>query len=660
MLKRMLGLGLAASLIAGIIIGCGSSNNPTPTTPTGSVYLFVEDTPVCDVLTFRSLITGLQVRRAEDNSLHSLLGSNSAFKVNFASLRDSPSILALGSLPEGTYDQATVTFTSPTIVLFDNTRNPPIRTVSGTIAAGSTLQFPIEPNLVVSHTQISTLQWDFDLLHSIQVDTSGNVTGALTPTMTFSTLTASVNQGFGEMDDLIGFVNKVSANAVAGTAFAGTIGMQFFSNSVASAGGPSLNINLFGTPGAILSATIPNPSNLPNPSVGAGYQVGDVLSVSGGGGTGGAVLVAAVCTEIEKKPTCVPPSGAPPAPLGAITGVLLTGSGTGYATTAGASTAAVVSANGSGATFDITAGTAPEDCFGPPVLAGQGQYCNSPLTNQLLTDAVIEVDGFVDSNGNLESNTVLPASGSPIVNKVEAEDVEDPANNQLAAIGTVTSITTDALGNATSFGFYVRDEEPDDSSSLPLDQVVTVSISTEGPACVPILTPPPPVCSTVYDVSARSTNFAGLAFGPSAIWPGQELIVSGVFANQSIGGTSVYTMAARKIVLKLQTHQGSFVSLLQADSDDKTGAFQFACCNDAFSGKPLLVFTNGPNGEAQSGQTVFAQTQFVNVGGLNALTGNGTLLIKGILFYENEATTINGIQVPAGTFVMLAKEVHQL
>jgi len=633
MLKRMLGLGLAAGLIAGVIIGCSSSKGPPAAIPTGSVYLFVEDTPVCNVLTFRSLITGLLVHRAEDNSLHSLLGSNSAFKVNFASLRDSPSILAVGSLPEGTYDQATVTFTSPTIVLFDNTRNPPIRIVSGTIAAGSTLQFAIEPNLVVSHTQISALQWDFDILHSIQVDTNGNVTGALTPAMTFSTLTASANQGFGEMDDLIGFVNKVSANAVPSTAFVGTIGMQFFSNSVSSAGGPSLNINLFGTPGAILTAALD--------SGGSGYHVGDVLSIAGGGGIGGDATVTAVDGS------------------GAVTGLSLTASGSGYANTAGASTTdTVTSATGAGATVDVTVDPPVPYCFGPPPLAGQ--YCNIQPANQLLTDTLIEVDGFVDSNGNLESNTVLGASGSPIVNKVEVEDVENPANNQVAAIGTVTSVTTDALGNATSFGFYQREEEPDDSTSLPLDQVATVNISTDGPACVPILTPPPPVCSTVYDVSARSTNFAGLAFGPNAIWPGQELIVSGVFANQSIGGTSVYTMAARKIILKLQTHQGSFVSLLQAGSDDKTGAFQFACCNDAFSGEPLLVFTNGPNGEAQSGQTVFAQTQFVNVGGLNALTGNGTLLIKGILFYENEATTINGIQVPAGTFVMLAKEVHQL
>jgi hypothetical protein len=633
MLRRMLGLGLAAGLIASVIIGCGSSNNPTPATPTGTVYLFVADTPICDVLTFRSLITGLQVHRAEDNSMHPILGSNSAFKVNFASLRGTPSILAQASIPEGTYDQATLTFTSPTIVLFDNTRTPPIRTVSGTIAAGSTLQFPIEPNLVVSNTQVSALLWDFDLLHSIHLDTSGNVTGALTPTMTFSTLTAGVNQGFGEMDDLVGFVTTLSANAVASTAFVGTIGMQFFSNSVSSAGGPSVNIDLLGTPGAILTANLNG--------AGSGYQVGDVLSITGGGGNGSTATVTAVDGS------------------GAVTGLSLTTSGSGYTNTTGASTKETVgSAGGTGATVNITVDPPVPYCFGPPPFAGQ--YCNIQPANRLLTDTLIELDGFVDSKGNLQANTVLDASGAPIVNKVEAEDVENPANNQIAAIGRVTSVTTDSLGNVMSFGFYLRDEEPDDSTSLPLDQVATVSVSTDGPACVPALTPPPPVCSTVYDVTARSTNFAGLAFGPNAIWPGQELIVSGVFANNSTSGTSSYTMAANKIILKLQTHQGSFVSLLQAGSDDKTGAFEFACCNDAFNGEPLLVFTNGPNGKAQSGQTVFAQTQFVNVSGLNALTGNATLLIKGILFYENEATAINGIQVPAGTFVMLAKEVHQL
>jgi hypothetical protein len=536
MLKRMLALGLAAGLIAGIIIGCGSGSNKAPAIPTGSTFLFVKDTPICDVLTFRTLVTGLTLHRADDNSNRALLGFNSAFKVNFASLRDNPSILALASLPEGTYDQATVTFTSPTIVLFNNTRNPPVETVTGTIAGGGTLQFPIEPNLVVSTTQVSALMWDFDLLHTIQVDASGNVTGALTPTMTFSTLTAGANQGFGEMDDLIGFVNRVNANPIAGTPFVGTFNMQFFSNSVSTAGGPSVAVDLLGSA-----------------------------------------------------------SSAFPTPL----------------------------------------------CIGPPPL-GSGEYCTTEPLDQLLPDTLTEVDGYVSSSGDLIANTV------------EAEDLENPDNNQLALIGIVTAATTDPSGDVTSFEFYLREQEPDDSATLALDGIATVNVSSVGPPCTPTRLPGT-TCSTVYDTSARSANFADLSFGPNTIWPGQELMVSGVFTKTPGSSSSASTVAADKIVLKLQTHQGSFVSLLHAASDDETGAFRFNCCNDAFNGAPLLVFTNGPGG-----QTMFAQTQFVNVRGLSELIPTSNLLIKGLLFYENQATAVNGVAVPAGTFVLLAKEVHQL
>jgi hypothetical protein len=56
-------------------------------------------------------------------------------------------------------------------------------------------------------------------------------------------------------------------------------------------------------------------------------------------------------------------------------------------------------------------------------------------------------------------------------------------------------------------------------------------------------------------------------------------------------------------------------------------------------------------------------TVFVNLSGLSSLTGQGgnpTLLVKGLPFYEGQAQTINGVPVPAGTLVILAKQVHQL
>jgi hypothetical protein len=103
--------------------------------------------------------------------------------------------------------------------------------------------------------------------------------------------------------------------------------------------------------------------------------------------------------------------------------------------------------------------------------------------------------------------------------------------------------------------------------------------------------------------------------------------------------------------LKLQTHQGNFSSVVPpVGSDDKTGAFYLSTCATLLSNpapRPVLVVTN-------------SQTAFVNVGGLGELTPQPTLLIKGLPFYEPQATTVNGVAVPAGTLVIVAEEVHQL
>ncbi len=65
------------------------------------------------------------------------------------------------------------------------------------------------------------------------------------------------------------------------------------------------------------------------------------------------------------------------------------------------------------------------------------------------------------------------------------------------------------------------------------------------------------------------------------------------------------------------------------------------CCN----GVPIYVVTNN-------------QTAFVNVTGLGGITPVNTLLVKGMPYYESQATTINGVAIPAGTLVMQAKQVH--
>jgi len=254
--------------------------------------------------------------------------------------------------------------------------------------------------------------------------------------------------------------------------------------------------------------------------------------------------------------------------------------------------------------------------------------------NQLYTDSFMEVDGYFDVDGNFVATSVEDEYTECIPPQIECIE-----QTTLAIIGPVTSVTRDTSGNVTSFNLWARDVEPNDAAALELDTIPTVNVSS----------------STIYQYSSRTVNFANLPFGPSNISVGQEVIVHGlVVAPKASSGSGAPTLptivTAYKVYDKLQSIQGGFSSLIQAAGDDKTGAFSFSPCPVMFQGTPAIVLTS-------------SQTAFVNLTGLSALTtegGNPTLLVKGLPFYQVQAQTIQGVAVPAGTLVILAKQVHKL
>jgi len=146
-----------------------------------------------------------------------------------------------------------------------------------------------------------------------------------------------------------------------------------------------------------------------------------------------------------------------------------------------------------------------------------------------------------------------------------------------------------------------------------------------------------------------------LSFGPRNFNLGQEVVVHGlVTVPKATSGTGAPTLpttvTAFKVYDKLQSIQGSYSAMVQVADDNKTGAFSFTPCGVMYQGEPTMVLTN-------------SQTNFVNLTGLSALSGHSgqpTLLVKGLPFYESQAQTIYGVPVPAGTLVIIAKQVHQL
>jgi hypothetical protein len=245
----------------------------------------------------------------------------------------------------------------------------------------------------------------------------------------------------------------------------------------------------------------------------------------------------------------------------------------------------------------------------------------------------MEVDAYIDVDGNFVATSVeneytesIPPLGSS-------------AAPTLALIGPIISLTRDSNGNVTTFNLWARDVEPPDLSAVNTDTMVTVNLSPQ----------------TIYQYSSRSSNFANLPFGPGNFTLGQEVIVHGLVtvpkASSGSGAPTLpTTVTAFKVYDKLQSIRGGFSSLVQVAGDDKTGAFTFNPCGIMFQGTPAMVLTNN-------------QTAFVNLTGLSAITGQSgqpTLLVKGLPFYEAQAQTIYGVPVPAGTLVIIAKQVHQL
>src|SRR5712692_7967741 len=119
--KRMLVVSLITGLAAAFLTSCGGYSSP-PVAGKGTVFALVGDAPLCDVLSFRTTITGLTLTPTGGGSPVNVVNpSTASIKVNFASLRDFSTILNFASVPAGTYSQATLAFSFGQIVVYDPT-----------------------------------------------------------------------------------------------------------------------------------------------------------------------------------------------------------------------------------------------------------------------------------------------------------------------------------------------------------------------------------------------------------------------------------------------------------------------------------------------------------------------------------------------------------
>ena len=489
MLRRRLTIGVLAVLAAWVLTSCGSSK-PSSTSNTGTLFTFIGDTPLCDILSTRMTVEGLTVSQQGGGGASAIISSSSSFRLNLGDLRDSSTVLGLTNPPQGTYTQGTLSLSILQLGVYNPLVSPPTTTVTAQLSTTSPT-FTLNPPLTIITGKVSALQIDFDTSRSVQLSpaSGGGFNAAAQPVFTATVLTADPVTGFGEWDDLTGFVRTVNPSSTNPT-FIGGFLMQFLSGSLPA--GPAVTVS---------------------------YTSSTVM-------------------------------------------------------------------------------------YGAPAL------------NQLLTGSFVDVDAYLDPNGNLVAKTV------------EVEDQEDITDNKTAMIGLVTALTKDANNNLTGFDLWVREEDPDASSSIAADSIVNVNVSP----------------ATTYQFSSRSANFANLTFDSTALALGQEVVVHGPFHVQSGQPISV---AADKVYLKLQAVQGSSGALLQLGSDNKTGAFQLNPCCTLLQSSPIYVLTNN-------------ETSFLNMAGLSDLSTQASLIIRGLPFFQPQGGAIQGTPVPPGTLVVLAKQVHRL
>ena len=237
----------------------------------------------------------------------------------------------------------------------------------------------------------------------------------------------------------------------------------------------------------------------------------------------------------------------------------------------------------------------------------------------LLPNSYVEVDVILDSQGNLAAKTV------------EVQAVENPfpvdtgVAPSTALIGTITAIQTDAAGNPKTFNYWVRDAEPDDTSTLPMDAIYQVDL-TSGPT---------------YQASALGPNFANLTFGPQNLAVGQELVIHGGYIKPPstgiVPGISAFPFIIQPtaIYLKSQSIRNGELRAPGVARRCHRRLHSTPCCA-LLNGVPIYVVTNN-------------QTSYLNATGLGALTTVNSLVVKGMPDYEAQPVTINGVAIPGGS-----------
>lgn len=215
--------GLFALALIGFASGCqsGSMNTPVvqpPQQQTGTIFISGSDAPLPSVVSFKVVISGISVAEGSSTPVTVTTGPQT---VDFAKLNGLHTLLDLNTIPAGTYDTVIVSLATPEIDYLNVTNpqtNPPTRpTISSLNATStppatlstSTVTLSLSNPLIVNMGDVIGLRFEFNIRKSLAVDGSGQLTGAVNPTLNVNAITPSDADAY--IDEFVGGVTTINA-----------------------------------------------------------------------------------------------------------------------------------------------------------------------------------------------------------------------------------------------------------------------------------------------------------------------------------------------------------------------------------------------------------------------------------------------------------------
>lgn len=205
-------LGLVtASLL--LVAGCSSgtaSSAAISNTPTGSAFVVGTDAPMASVTSFVAQLQSVTATDAKGNTVSLVSGSPT---IDFARYNGLQTLLDLNNVPEGTYTSVQITLGPSATMSYLNvpaSGAPTIQTENASLTSQTATVTLANPLVVASGSAPVGLRVDFQLAKSIQVDSSGNITGTVTPTFKIDSVGVDDAQAF--IDEYNAAVLSVNAS----------------------------------------------------------------------------------------------------------------------------------------------------------------------------------------------------------------------------------------------------------------------------------------------------------------------------------------------------------------------------------------------------------------------------------------------------------------